>query len=368
MPDFSDLLTAFTMPQTSIKQNHSTSSRINATASSSSNEVKFSTVFTDCITERSSFILDLSYLLYYGHFRGNGQPWVDTRWVEDIVLKLLNNGHEVYIAVDGKPVRKQMSSSYKSNRKHTYNIRENMPPLLFNLKMCKRVHIHYNPALEADDVIFTLNALLPGKKVIVSSDNDMLQCLGSDTIIDTGKTVLDAVNYLDLLKDKFHGVPVQRLPMYRSIVGDSSDNIKPPVARFPHALAARIAKELEYDPMSVKFPSKEAILKSVWKMPLSSTDEKWIRALTDDTVPKKKVVSEEDLSLIPEELRTSPESTTSPFNRWSLSYELMRLHAYTLDEISYEPENRYEDLPSEIVNTFGKIFRADSMYTPLHCR
>ena len=97
----------------------------NPSKKATTQEPKFQSVFSDRFQERCSFILDLSYLLYYGHFRGNEQPWVDTQWVADVVLKLLSSGHEVFIAVDGRPVRKQINASYKANRVHTYNIREN---------------------------------------------------------------------------------------------------------------------------------------------------------------------------------------------------------------------------------------------------
>ncbi len=96
---------------------------------------KFITCFTGYIKERRSFILDLSYLLYYGYFRSDSQVWQDTKFVVELITSILSRGHEVYVAVDGKPVRKQINKHYKENRNHTYNIRENMPPLLAELSM-----------------------------------------------------------------------------------------------------------------------------------------------------------------------------------------------------------------------------------------
>ena len=340
----------------------------NPSKKATTQEPKFQSVFSDRFQERCSFILDLSYLLYYGHFRGNEQPWVDTQWVADVVLKLLSSGHEVFIAVDGRPVRKQINASYKANRVHTYNIRENMPPLLFNLNMCRRVHIHYNPCLEADDIIFSLNSRLIGQKVIVSSDNDMLQCLGSDTVIDTGKVLIDTLSYLDYFKEKFQGVPIQKLPMYRSITGDASDNMRPPVSRFPHALAAKFVKELEFDYWDAKFPERGLIVETVSKLEtenkVSKTEMAWLNKLLDETVPKQKELTPEEEDLIPSDLRPSSEVSSS-YDKWKLNYELMRLHAYTIEEISYEPDMRYEELPVGLVTQFNKILRADAQYEPL---
>lgn len=378
--------------------------------------VKFRSVFTDCIAEKSSFILDLSYLLYYGHYRSGEQPWTDTKFVVDVVSSILSRGHEVYIAVDGKPVRKQKDKNYKANREHSYNIRENMPPLLFNLDMCRHVHVHYNPELEADDVIFTLNALLDGKKVIVSSDNDMLQCLGSDTVIDTGKALIDAVSYVPHFESKFHGVPVDKLPMYRAIVGDASDNIRPAVARFPHALAARIVKALDIPVMS--FPERNVMCIEMARFmenaKATASETRWIERLMSDTIAEKdehktkarakknttegskETITQEDLALIPDDLHsslgnvpsikrlssitaarkvasgneneaetdedsTADEPQRSAFQAWHDNFDLMRLHPYTMEEISCRPVMEYGDMPSEIMNALARLRKLDYM-------
>ena len=49
------------------------------------------------------------------------------------------------------------------------------------------------------------------------------------------------------MKQKFHSVTPSRLPIYRAIVGDVSDNLKPPIPRFPKDLAAIIAESLPYN-------------------------------------------------------------------------------------------------------------------------
>lgn len=361
-------------------------------------EGKFITCFTDYIKDRRSFILDLSYLLYYGYFRSGSQVWKDTQFVVEMITSILAHGHEVYVAVDGKPVRKQINKHYKENRKHTYNIRENMPPLLAELSMYNRVHIHYNQELEADDIIFTLNRLLPGKKVIVTSDNDMFQCLGSDTIIDTGKQIVDCLSYMEQFKEKFHKVPIDRLPMYRAIVGDSSDNIKAAISRFPHKLAAQFVTSLDMD--TSVFPSHESLVvaSDAFKKrnKLKVTECRWIDRLlsTDVLVPdkaskqNKEVLTEADLELLPKELRPLKLSEIgvckdksvvsddpvqddedaepkSSFEKWQENFSLMKLRAYTWDEISQTPKMEFGDMPYEITQQVSKLSRANSSFSSI---
>ena len=364
-------------------------------------EGKFITCFTDYIKDRRSFILDLSYLLYYGYFRSGSQVWKDTQFVVELITGILSHGHEVYIAVDGKPVRKQINKHYKENRKHTYNIRENMPPLLAELSMYNRVHIHYNPELEADDIIFTLNRLLPGKKIIVTSDNDMFQCLGSDTIIDTGKQIVDCLSYMEQFEEKFHKVPIDRLPMYRAIVGDSSDNIKGAIARFPHKLAAQFITSLDMD--TSVFPSHESLVvaSDAFKKrnKLKVTECRWIDRLlsTNVVVPDKtpkqikevqEVLTEDELELLPKELRPLKLSEIgvcedksvvtddpvqddediepkSSFEKWQENFSLMKLRAYTWDEINKTPKMEFGDMPYEITQQVSRLSRANASFSSL---
>jgi 5'-3' exonuclease len=280
-----------------------------------------------------------------------------------------------------------------------------MPPLLAELNMHKRIHIHYNPELEADDVIYTLNALLPGKKVIVTSDNDMLQCLGCDTIIDMGKQVVDIASYPKQFEEKFHNVQISKLPMYRAIVGDSSDNIRAAIPRFPHKLAARFVSFLDMNLDT--FPSHDALEEArkqfIQKEKVSASENAWIERLLSLEIPKKKEkkkneskndeeernseTDEDVMSLLPEELRpmrlvdiTSPDNSKasgkketeedydiprSNFSRWQDNFALMKLHAYTMEEISMEPKMEFDAMPSEIDNLFMKMRKAHSLFQSL---
>ena len=97
---------------------------------------------------------------------------------------------------------------------------------------------------------------------------------------------------------------------------------------------------------------------------VSKTEMAWLNKLLDETVPKQKELTPEEESMIPLDLRPSSEVSSS-YDKWKLNYELMRLHAYTMEEISYEPDMRYEELPVGLVTQFNKILRADAQYEPL---
>ena len=125
-------------PHTNTSSSSEKDTDSNVVNSEEQTQGKFITCFTDYIQERRSFILDLSYLLYYGYFRSNSQVWQDTAFVIEIITAILSRGHEVYIAVDGKPVRKQMDKHYKENRKHTdywslhFSMNLKVAPKLYN--------------------------------------------------------------------------------------------------------------------------------------------------------------------------------------------------------------------------------------------
>lgn len=46
--------------------------------------------------------------------------------------------------------------------------------------------------------------------------------------------------------DKFFEIEPSKLPIFRAIVGDASDTLPPPVARFPRKLAAHVVGLLDY--------------------------------------------------------------------------------------------------------------------------
>lgn len=201
------------------------------------------------------FLIDTSNLLYRGFYSFPNHPFGEIFYSLTTIRSLLKDKSSiVYFCLDGTPKGKSIDPSYKSNRDHgEISVYRYLPQLIYLLRELNRVKVAYNPELEADEVIFSLTRLLEGNKVIISTDNDLLQSLNPTTEIQRKDKIITVESYLKDMEDKFHSVQPERLPIYRAIVGDSSDNLKPPSPRFPKELAARIAMEYPY---SGQLPTK----------------------------------------------------------------------------------------------------------------
>lgn len=97
----------------------------------------------------------------------------------------------------------------------------------------------YPGILEADDVIYWLSKNTPGKKVVVSVDQDMLQLIDLDT--DVYSPIKDVIITSENFKDQT-GVEIANFIKYKSLVGDKSDNI-PGVPRVGKKTAVKILNE-----------------------------------------------------------------------------------------------------------------------------
>lgn len=206
----------------------------------------------------NSILIDTSNILYRGYYSFPNHPCGEVFYLLTTIRSFLNqcNTH-VYLCLDGKPKGKQINEEYKANRNHgEISVYRYLPQLVYMLSPLHRVHIKYNPNLEADEVIFSLTRILEGNKLIVSTDNDLLQSLKEDTEIQRQDKIINEQYYREEMIQKFHSVTPSRLPIYRAIVGDTSDNLKAPVARFPKELAALISERILYDGY---VPTKEGL-------------------------------------------------------------------------------------------------------------
>lgn len=77
--------------------------------------------------------------------------------------------------------------------------------------------------VEADDILGYLTHRLKGKKIIVSNDQDFLQLVQKDVFVflPNNNKLISSKNV-----EEFLGVPVDKYLIWKSMVGDSSDNIK----------------------------------------------------------------------------------------------------------------------------------------------
>lgn len=194
-------------------------------------------------------LIDTSNLLYRGYYSFPNHPCGEVLFtLTTIRFYLIQPNIQVYLCLDGKPKGKIINEDYKANRNHgEISVYRYLSQLVYMIQPLHRVFIKYNPNLEADEVIFSLTRLLEGEKLIVSTDNDLLQSLKEDTEIKRKDKTINEQYYREKMYQKFHSVTPSRLPIYRAIVGDISDNLKPPVSRFSKELASFIAENIEYN-------------------------------------------------------------------------------------------------------------------------
>jgi DNA polymerase-1 len=186
----------------------------------------------------------------------------------------------IHLCLDGRSPKgkRLLGENYKAGRHQegSYSVYSGLATFI-HLLHNNRINIYYNNYYESDEIIYTLSKTLDGRKKILSGDKDLLQSLDKDTVIESFKgLVTTEESYKYEYLDQFFGIDPCRLPIYRALTGDASDTLYPPVKRFPHKLAARIASDISY---SGKCPSVED-LDSI-KESLSKTEQKWVDRLIE---------------------------------------------------------------------------------------
>lgn len=182
-------------------------------------------------------IVDANNLLYRGHFvsqlmdtKGERVSGIfnSIRMINGLVRKFKPD--TVAIVWDGGKSRGRLAvyPEYKSqrdkNRKEQDKIdlerQRKMLIKLFSYLPVRQIQVE---GVEADDVIGWLCEKLKGKKIIVSNDTDFIQLVKD-------KVKLYMPNKSKFLSegtvDKFLGFPVKHYILWKSMVGDNSDNIK----------------------------------------------------------------------------------------------------------------------------------------------
>lgn len=234
------------------------------------------------------YLLDVSWLLYRGYYALSHvyEKYPEIHFLcKKIEYLLANKSAIVCACLDGATPkgRRLLPEVYKGNRvleEGNYNVYKGLSSFV-HLVNNPRIKFYYNPNYESDEIIFTLSRTLDDRKKILSGDKDILQSLKNDTVIESfNGLVTTEDSYKDEYADKFFEIDPPRLPIFRAIAGDPSDNLNPPVARFPRKLAARIAKELDYDG---NVPTIEE-LKNV-SMSYKDNEKKWVNKLIEAYTP-----------------------------------------------------------------------------------
>ena len=197
---------------------------------------------------------DLSVVLYNGTELRSGHLYGVTRLLKSLTEKYPQA--DIVLCLDGLPTHgKSLNPDYKANRAPSSAAQafKDLGVLLTCAMAFLRVTVAYHRDLEADEVISYMARFYQehyARVVVYSADCDMLQLLslGDNVFISkefdkkTGELSLvtkevyaSDIHYLD----KFLGCDPAVLPLYRAMVGDSSDNL----AGFPR-MRKRVAKEL----------------------------------------------------------------------------------------------------------------------------
>lgn len=219
--------------------------------------------FIDIIknTNRTPIFVDLNNMLYRSYYvftpdkfrTKNGVPNGHLFGLAQILRTMHKLNYEIFLCEDSPcDWRKQLNEDYKSNRNPSENGTEfwrdypKIRDLISNLSNCWSLS---SDGYEADDIMFSgakICSQLGIKCCIFSSDKDLMQALDENIKIVHKVTLTGNEEVLynsDYYNEKFPVEP-KKLPYYRAFKGDVSDNIEPPVKRFPKDLIIDVVNHL----------------------------------------------------------------------------------------------------------------------------
>lgn len=126
--------------------------------------------------------------------------------------------------IHGQKNYRRMEQDYKQNRDSSmWQVVHAAEDDIHKVMQQQGIHNMFPGILEADDVIAFLCNQLQGQKTIVSTDNDMAQlvCENVQLYSPIKKITIDAHNF-----EQHFPVTQNKYLLYKSILGDASDNIK----------------------------------------------------------------------------------------------------------------------------------------------
>ena len=179
------------------------------------------------------FLVIDSYNLAYRHWwavrdlKYNDQfVGLEYGFIKKVLSYIKKYGQEkIYLAWDGKPERCQgLTENYKAGRVKVNANEGDWTPRLNKLKdvfshLCNTL---YNPSEEADEQIAKFVLSNKEKRIlIVSGDKDLQQFINSIVHVESGSDLING----EAAFNKWQ-VPAYKIPLYKSLDGDSSDNIK----------------------------------------------------------------------------------------------------------------------------------------------
>jgi len=215
----------------------------------------------EVINAKYVYVLDVSWLMYRGYY-SLGHLSVEGKPTGHIfsVLRIVNSIHSqvpeaaIVLCLDLKSnYRKEIDGvDYKEGRsKLAYNIHQDSEKIVNMATLLDRVYAAKAEGYEADDVMYSIAKKAERERsdsciTIFSGDDDLLQSLSDRIYIlrELNKKNIKGMNERDILDDenykkKYLGILASKIPLFKAIVGDKSDNIKG-IERVPKDVLKRV--------------------------------------------------------------------------------------------------------------------------------
>lgn len=239
-------------------------------------------------TDKIPIFIDLSNILYRSMFvfkpdrfkAPNGEPNGHLFGLCQLLRTCSKKGYIIFLCADSKcEWRQNLNENYKSNRDssiRTVDFYQQYDIINGLLSDLPDSYFLFYEGTEADDIMFTCSKIcsdMKRKNLILSSDKDILQALDEYTTI-VHKVMLnenEEIKYKSEEYNKLFPVEPSRLPYYRALKGDKSDNLKPIVERLPKDLTLDLVEWLgtNHEPLKNYEVKKES-------------HKKWINKLQDN--------------------------------------------------------------------------------------
>src|SRR6266700_1693069 len=163
----------------------------------------------------------------------SGEPINATFGFTNILIKTLGDVKPDYIAVTfdraAPTFRHEQFAAYKAHRP---TLPDNMRPQFGRIREVVEafgIPIYEKDGFEADDVLGTLSVQATQEGVdtiILTGDMDTLQLVNEHVQVMAAKRgISEVTNYNEAKVQERYGIPPQRIPDFKGLVGDTSDNI-----------------------------------------------------------------------------------------------------------------------------------------------
>ena len=252
----------------------------------------------------------------YAFFESNMKNWIIQMFLRDLyknTVCFLEVGCKIYVVWDKKlnkdvgNWRNEILPEYKENRKTSVDrdLVHEMSGKLNKILKSMGIYSIFPYSVEGDDVIYYLVNKLEGSKIIVSLDKDFYQCISDDCSV--YNPVRKKIISLDNFKE-FANVEKKDFILYKSIMGDPSDNIKG-LYRYGKVKAKKLVENWEEESKKLDEEQMKSIelARQVIDLGSRTLDERNIRAIEMQIENPAKKVNDTELTKIFDEVNLSDE-------------------------------------------------------------